>query len=293
MEIGEVRVKGIEAAEPKAGHRLPPMRASHTPATAVDCYEVYSLIMRVAACPQRELQSAQERPKRRRFGVSLALLPSGCCRRASERKGRKSRAAPFADGGRRAGAAGALRHRRGRVARFHRRRLRRRGRGGAAAAARSKGCPYKKKHPCGLGRRAAAAGGALGAAGRHAEAHTRRRVRRGGGGRQGRRRGGALEVRSQRGWVRRPRSSPKAARRARRPNETAPDVCAPEGTAYTHMANPVAQRPPERRRTRRAGRGRAPGREKIRRSGAPAPRGSMARASRVSSRTCGTADLSV
>ena len=65
---GEMRAKRIEASEPKAGHRLPPMRAPHTPATSVDCYEVHSPSMRVAACPQRELQSAQERPKRRRFG---------------------------------------------------------------------------------------------------------------------------------------------------------------------------------------------------------------------------------
>jgi hypothetical protein len=74
---GKVKAKGIEAAEPKAGHRLPPMRASHTPATAVDCYEVYSLIMRVAACPQRELQSAQERPKRRRFGGQACSAAMG------------------------------------------------------------------------------------------------------------------------------------------------------------------------------------------------------------------------
>ena len=42
---GEIRAKRIEAAEPKAGHRLPPMRASHTPATAVDCYEVLQYIV--------------------------------------------------------------------------------------------------------------------------------------------------------------------------------------------------------------------------------------------------------
>ena len=65
---GEMRAKRIEAAEPKAGHRAPPMRAPHTPATAVDCYEVHNPSMRVAACPQRVLQSAQERPPRRRFG---------------------------------------------------------------------------------------------------------------------------------------------------------------------------------------------------------------------------------
>ena len=39
---GEMRAEGIEASEPKAGHRAPPMRAPHTPATAVDCYEVYT-----------------------------------------------------------------------------------------------------------------------------------------------------------------------------------------------------------------------------------------------------------
>ena len=39
---GEMRAKRIEASEPKAVHRAPPTRAPHTPATAVDCYEVYT-----------------------------------------------------------------------------------------------------------------------------------------------------------------------------------------------------------------------------------------------------------
>ena len=61
---GEIRAKRIEAAEPKAGHRAPPMRAPHTPATAVDCYEVYSPSMRVAECPSAScsVPSAKVRP---------------------------------------------------------------------------------------------------------------------------------------------------------------------------------------------------------------------------------------
>ena len=89
---GEMRAKRIEASEPKAGHRAPPMRAPHTPATAVDCYEVHSPSMRVAACPQRELQSAQERPPRRRFGglacsAAIGLLCMTSCFRRFGRFG--------------------------------------------------------------------------------------------------------------------------------------------------------------------------------------------------------------
>ena len=55
---GEIRAKRIEAAEPKAGHRAPPMRAPHTPAT-LDCYEVHS-----RACESLRARSASCRARR-------------------------------------------------------------------------------------------------------------------------------------------------------------------------------------------------------------------------------------